>query len=75
MFAVADPICFEEAVKYGRWRNAMDLEIQSIEKNETWELTNLLAGGNKIGGKWVYKTKLNENREVDKYKKAILNNI
>jgi hypothetical protein len=27
MFAVADPICFEEAVKYGRWRNAMDLEI------------------------------------------------
>jgi hypothetical protein len=38
-------------------------------------LTNLLAGGNKIGGKWVYKTKLNENREVDKYKKAILNNI
>jgi len=35
MFAVADPICFEEAVKCGRWRNAMHLEIQSIEKNET----------------------------------------
>lgn len=68
MFAVADPICFEEAVKCGRWRNAMHLEIQSIEKNETQELTNLPAGGNKIGVKWMYKTKLNENKEVDKYK-------
>jgi len=31
-------------------------------------LTNLPAGGNKIGVKWMYKTKLNENKEVDKYK-------
>ncbi|KAJ6423528.1 hypothetical protein OIU84_024484 [Salix udensis] len=49
MFASADPIAFDEAVKSAKWRNAMDLEIQSIEKNETWELTDLPVGGKMIG--------------------------
>ena len=28
----------------------------------------LLTGAKKIGVKWIYKTKLNESREVNKYK-------
>ncbi|CAL2265186.1 unnamed protein product [Prunus armeniaca] len=32
----------------------------------------LPAGGKKIGVKWVYKTKLNENGEVDKYKARLI---
>lgn len=31
-------------------------------------MTELPLGGKIIGVKWVYKTKLNENGEVDKYK-------
>lgn len=46
----------------------MNCEMDSIEKNETWQLTILPAGARKIGVKWVFKTKLNENGEVDKYK-------
>lgn len=34
----ADPLNFEEAMKSERWRNAMDAEIEAIEKNGTWEL-------------------------------------
>ncbi|MCH85372.1 hypothetical protein A2U01_0006218, partial [Trifolium medium] len=49
----------------------MDQEMTSIEKNDTWELTELPAGHKKIGVKWIYKTKLNEKGEVEKYK-AIL---
>jgi hypothetical protein len=30
-----DPISFEEAAKSPKWREAMDLEIKSIEKNGT----------------------------------------
>jgi len=33
----------------------MKKEIESIESNNTWELTNLPAGCNKIGVKWIYK--------------------
>lgn len=46
-----DPTCFEEAVKDTKWRNAMQLEIESIERNNTWELTTLLSGCKTIGVK------------------------
>ena len=62
-----DPTQFEEAVKHEKWRKAMDSEIQSIEKNQTWELMDLPTGSKAIGVKWLFKTKLNEEGEVDKY--------
>jgi len=37
------PILFEEAVKHEKWRKAMDSEINSIEKNQTWELMDISA--------------------------------
>jgi hypothetical protein len=50
----------------------MDAEIMSIEKNDTWELINLPKGEKTIGVKWVYKTKLNEKGEVEKYKARLV---
>ena len=46
----------------------MDMEMEAIKWNDTWELTELPEGEKKIGVKWVNKTKFNENGEVDKYK-------
>ena len=50
----------------------MDAEIESIEKNDTWELTDLPKGYKTIGVKWVYKTKLKDNGKVDKYKARLV---
>jgi hypothetical protein len=72
MFAAVDPVHFEDAVRNEKWRKAMDSEIQAIEKNDTWELKELPVGGRTIGVKWVNKTKLNENGEVDKYKARLV---
>uniref|UniRef100_A0A2N9FY74 Integrase catalytic domain-containing protein n=1 Tax=Fagus sylvatica TaxID=28930 RepID=A0A2N9FY74_FAGSY len=55
-----------------KWSAAMDLEIEAIERNGTWELTDLPKGMKKIGVKWVFKTKLNENGEVDKCKARLV---
>lgn len=68
LFASTDPVYFEETVKHDKWRTTMDMEIQAIERNNTWALTDLHKGAKKIGVKWVYKTKLRENGEVDKLK-------
>ncbi|BBG94345.1 hypothetical protein Prudu_002602 [Prunus dulcis] len=68
--ATEDPFHFEEAVRNVKWRQAMNSEINSIEKNKTWTLTELPAGAKKIGVKWVYKTKYNEHGEIDKHKHA-----
>lgn len=67
-----DPLYFEEALKNSRWRLAMDCEIKSIEKNNTWTLTKLPIGAKKIGVKWVYKTKYNEHEEIDKHKARLV---
>lgn len=64
----SDPITFEEAEKSINWRKAMDDEINSIVRNQTWELSVLPRGAKCIGVKWIYKTKLNENGEVSKHK-------
>lgn len=53
-----DPVSFDEAVKEEKWQEAMKLEIQAIERNQTWELVSLPHQAKKIGVKWVYKTKI-----------------
>jgi len=35
----------------------MDDEIASLDKNRTWELTELPAGKKALLNKWVYRTK------------------
>jgi hypothetical protein len=43
-----------------------------IEKNQTWELVSLPQGKEVIGVKWVYKTKLNANGDVQKHKERLV---
>jgi hypothetical protein len=52
-----DPKTFDEVEKLEVWRKAMDLEMESIENNNTWVLTTLPKGANSISVKWIYKTK------------------
>ncbi|KAG7544127.1 GAG-pre-integrase domain [Arabidopsis thaliana x Arabidopsis arenosa] len=70
--AIADPLTFKEANEEEKWIKAMNAELESIEKNGTWFLMELPKGAKKIGVKWVYKTKLNEKGEVDKYKARLV---
>ena len=70
--STSDPTTFEEAIQSSKWRVEMDLEIEAIERNGTWELTDLPKGMKKIGVKQVFKTKLNENGEVDKCKARLV---
>ena len=67
-----DPNSFEEAVMSPKWKEAMECEIQAIEKNRTWKLVNLPEGAKAIGVKWLYKTKLNERGEVEKLKARLV---
>lgn len=72
MFATTDPIHFEDVVKSRKWRRAMDLEMEAINNNDTWVMTKLPKGAKKVGVKWIYKTKFDENGEVDKYKARLV---
>lgn len=41
-------------------------------KNETWELTELPENKVPLGSKWLYKTKLNADGSIDKYKARLV---
>jgi hypothetical protein len=43
-------------------------ELQSIDENGTWTLTDLPTGHRAIGLKWVYKVKKDKNRRIVKHK-------
>lgn len=72
LFVDCEPLAFEEAVQSTKWKQAMDEEIESIEKNNTWELTTLPRGQKTIGVKWVYKAKKNAKGEIEKYKARLV---
>ena len=36
-----DPLYFEDAIKEEHWINAMNEEMESIKKNDTWDLVDL----------------------------------
>ncbi|KAD1540679.1 hypothetical protein E3N88_42653 [Mikania micrantha] len=73
MFSTSeDPRSYDEARKESKWMAAMKSEMHSIKKNNTWELVEAPKGVKPIGVKWVFKTKLNEKGEVDKYKARLV---
>ena len=67
-----DLFSFEVARTSIKWQEAMKIEMKAIEKNNTWELTDLPKGVKPIGVKWVFKTKLNEHEEVEKHKARLV---
>jgi hypothetical protein len=54
---VKEPQSFNEVIKNQGWQEAMDKEMESIQKNDTCDLMELLVGKRPIYGKWVYKLK------------------
>ncbi|KAG8479441.1 hypothetical protein CXB51_029725 [Gossypium anomalum] len=54
------PVTYQEAMESlesDKWKSAMDEEMQSLRKNNTWELAQLPKGKRAIGCKWVFAKK------------------
>jgi hypothetical protein len=71
-YCAIEPENFEEAFKEDAWRKAMQEEIDSIEKNKTWELVEKPNNKEAIGVKWVYKVKHNPDGSVQKNKARLV---
>nr|GEW32471.1 ribonuclease H-like domain, reverse transcriptase, RNA-dependent DNA polymerase [Tanacetum cinerariifolium] len=55
-------------VRDKKWIEAMEIELESINKNNTWTLTTLPTNQKAIGLKWVFKTKRDVKGKIIKYK-------
>lgn len=67
-----EPATYEEAASEESWKNAMKTELASIEKNNTWKLTQLPPGHKAIGLKWVFKLKRDASGKVMKHKARLV---
>jgi Reverse transcriptase (RNA-dependent DNA polymerase) len=72
LLADAETISFEEAVRDPKMESCDGEEMKAIEKNETWEMTDLPKGHKPIGVKWVYKKKMTPQGTIERYKMRLV---
>jgi Reverse transcriptase (RNA-dependent DNA polymerase) len=54
------------------WIIAANDEMNSLLKHQTWELTTLPAGRKAVGSRWVFRRKLKQNGDIDRYKARLV---
>jgi hypothetical protein len=69
MLSLEVPKNIEESLKDTKWVNAMDIEMEALNKSGTCSLVELPKGKKKtIGWKWVYTIKFGANGAVERNK-------
>ncbi|CAJ2663478.1 unnamed protein product [Trifolium pratense] len=66
------PTSLSEALSDRKWKQAMDLEMEALDKNNTWELVSLPNGKKHVGCKWVYTVKYKADGSIERYKARLV---
>ncbi|CAJ2640890.1 unnamed protein product [Trifolium pratense] len=66
------PTSLSEALSDRKWKQAMDLEMEALDKNNTWELVSLPNGKKPVGCKWVYTVKYKADGSIERYKARLV---
>jgi hypothetical protein len=67
-----EPSSEHEALGDDRWKNAMDKEVDALQKNNMWHLVPRRPGTNVIEYKWVHKVKRKADGSIDWYKARLV---
>ncbi|KAD3337387.1 hypothetical protein E3N88_32907 [Mikania micrantha] len=70
-----DPTSYHEAItsdQSSEWKMAMTDELDSMKKNDVWDLVELPNGVKHVGCKWVFKTKLDPNGNIERFKARLV---
>jgi hypothetical protein len=67
-----EPKHFKDAILIKEWCEAMSKEIDALEANHTWDITDLPHGKKAISSKWVYKLKYNSDGTLERHKARLV---
>lgn len=67
-----EPSSYTQATLDPLWVQAMNLELQALQTNDTWDIVPLPAGKKSVGCKWVYKVKSKANGSLERYKARLV---
>lgn len=62
----------QEALKDSKWTQAMNDEMESLQKNTTWEMTILPKGKKTVGCRWIYTVKFKADGSIERYKARLV---
>ena len=66
------PNSIHEALKVPEWRAAVWEEVRALEKNGTWEMSDLPNGKNTVGCKWIFTVKHKADGSVERFKARLV---
>ncbi|RVW82011.1 Retrovirus-related Pol polyprotein from transposon RE1 [Vitis vinifera] len=66
------PNTIQEALKISEWKKAVQDEIDALEKNGTWTITNLPVGKRPVGCKWIFTIKYKADGSVERFKARLV---
>ncbi|RVX10895.1 Retrovirus-related Pol polyprotein from transposon TNT 1-94 [Vitis vinifera] len=68
----AIPNSVQEALADPRWKAAMNEEMKSLQKNETWELVECPQGKKPVGCRWIYTVKYKADGSIERFKARLV---
>ncbi|GJV08191.1 ribonuclease H-like domain-containing protein [Tanacetum coccineum] len=69
---ISEPKSYGEASSDIRWVEAMNQDMEALNRNGTWIISDLLVGRKPNGSKWVYKVKYKFSGEVERFKARLV---
>ncbi|GKV50011.1 hypothetical protein SLEP1_g56730 [Rubroshorea leprosula] len=69
---IMEPKTGRKALQSTHWVKAMQEEIDALHKNNTWTLVPPPSETNIVGSRWVFKTKLNPDGTVERFKARLV---
>ena len=69
---VSIPTNVQEALRDPRWKEAMNEEMKSLQRNSTWEVVDLPEGKKPVGCRWVFTIKYKADGSIKRFKARLV---
>ncbi|CAL9016991.1 unnamed protein product [Prunus brigantina] len=70
--SVCVPTKLQDALSNPKWMDAMNVEMDALNKNKTWDLVPLTRGKKAVGCRWVFTLKHKADGSIDRYKARLV---
>ncbi|PRQ26842.1 putative RNA-directed DNA polymerase [Rosa chinensis] len=62
----------QDALADPKWTQAMNEELEALQKNLTWDVVTMPVGKKTVGCRWVFTVKLKADGSIDRYKARLV---
>ncbi|GJY38774.1 ribonuclease H-like domain-containing protein [Tanacetum coccineum] len=66
------PTSYIETLSDNNWIEAINNEIEALNRNNTWTICDLPVGRKAIGSKWIFKIKYKSSGDIKRYKARLV---